>query len=305
MAALPTDDWTSVTDVNDLVPTEHIQSYIEGIDLPINIGTLIVNGGLGMVPGKGYTAHQFARWDDPGLPNPIRAGGATDTVLFMDFTTSSEQLTPVLKGVGFIMPEETTDGTTILGNGLPRAVIRLAMQKIMEYIDLDIMDSAQDAIITEGAAASVPSFALLRSFIDAYLLLELPGMPLFVGNAYFHSQLRSEAATAQSAYAATLVDGPLLSGARSAYRGKYLMVDLWESHNVATEAGGANNFMLSVGPGAHRAIGMVSQRAIRVRTTQGDDMSQRLSVQSVISWSDAIGLTFPGGIQECLADAAA
>ncbi len=305
MAALSDGDWTAISEVTDIVPTEHIQSYIEGIDLPINIGNLIVNGGGGMVPGRGYTTHQFARWADPTFPDPVRAGGATDEVLMMEFSTSSSTLTPVLKGVGFILPEETTDGTTILGNGVPREVLRIAMRKVMEYVDQDILDTVQAATTTVGAAATVPSFELLRTYINAYLLLEQPGMPLFGGNAYFFERLRNEAAVSQSAYMGVLVNGPLLSGQRSAYRGNYLGVDLWESHHIATEAGGANNFMLSVGPDAHRAIGMVAQRAIQARTTQGDNMSRRLSTQTIVSWSDAVGLTFPAGLQECLADAAA
>lgn len=305
MAALTDGDWTAVSEVSDIVPSERIQAYVEGIDLPLNIGNLIVNGGVGMVPGQGYTPHQFARWDDPTFPDPVRAGGATDTVLFMEFSTSSSSLTPVLKGVGFILPEETTDGTTILGNGVPRSVLRLAMQKVMEYIDQDIMDTAQAATNTIGAASSTPSFELLRSYINAYLLREQPGMPLFVGNAYFFERLRNEAATSQSAYVGTLVNGPLLSGQRSAYRGQYLGVDLWESHHVATETGGANNMMLSVGPSAHRTIGMVSQRGIQAKSTQGDTYLPRLSTLTVVSWSDAVGVTYPAGLQECLADAAA
>ena len=109
----------------------------------------------------------------------------------------------------------------------------------------------------------------------------------------------------QSMYSATVVNGPLLTGGRSAFRGNVMGVDLWESHHVSTESGGANNFMTAVGPTAHNAIGMVAQKRIQARTTQGDTYLPRLSALTVVSWSDAIGLTFPDGLQECLADAAA
>jgi hypothetical protein len=300
MAALTDGDWTSLTEVNDIVPTEYIQSAIEGFNLPLNIGNLLVSS----VPGQGYITHQFARWDEPTLPDPVRAGGATDTVLYMDFATSSSTITPVLKGIGFLVPDELLS-STVAGQGVPLNLLELAMRKIMEYKDLDILDSVQAATNTVGTSATVPSFAQFRTYLHAFKLLENDGQPVFVANAYFWELLLNEFSTATSQLSARIVTDVMMSGAKSAYHGTLMGFDMWESHNIATEAGAANNFMMTVGPGANRTIGQVNQRGISVERTRGDTYAPRFTTQYVVGWADGTALLRADGLQECLADAAA
>lgn len=300
MAALTDGDWTDLTEVDDIVPTEHIMDVIEGFNLPINIGNLIVSA----VQGRGYVPHQFARWDEPTLPDPVRAGGRTDTVLYMDFATSSSSLTPVLKGIGFLVPEELLP-STVLGQGVPANLLYAAMRKIMEYQDLDILDSVQAATNTVGSSAIVPSFAQFRTYMHAFNLLENDGQPIFVANAYFWEQLLNEFATATSQFSAKITTPQMMSGGRSSYHGDLMGFDMWRSHNVATEGGAANNFMMTVGGGANRTIGQVRQKGITVVHTQGDTYAPRFVHQYVVGWADATGLLRADGLQECLADAAA
>lgn len=303
MAQLTDGEWTDLTEVDDIVPTEKIMSYVEGFNLPLNIGNLIVS----MVPGQGYVPHQFARWDEPTLVDPLRAAGAgapTDVVLYMDFSTSSSSLTPVLKGIGFKIPEELLP-STVLGQGIPMNLLDIALKKIYEYRDLDVLDSVQAATNTVGTAATVPSFAQFRAYKNAFKLLENEGVPIFVANAYFWDLLEAEFTTATSQFAGRISEQLYTTGAKSAYRGTLMGFDMWESHNVATEGGGANNFMMTVGAGANRVIGQVQQKDITVKVTQGDSSSERLLTQVVVSWADATGLLRADGLQECLADAAA
>lgn len=303
MAQLTGDDWTDLTEVNDIIPTESIMSYVEGFNLPLNIGNLIAS----VVPGRGYVPHQFARWDEPTLPDPLRAAGAgapTDIVLYMDFSTSSSSITPVLKGVGFKIPDELLP-SSVLGAGIPANLLDLAMRKIMEYRDLDVLDSVQAATNTVGTAATIPSFAQFRAYKNAFKLLENEGTPIFVANAYFWDLLEGEFVTGQSQFMARISEQLYTTGAKSAYRGTLMGFDMWESHNIATEAGGANNFMMTVGGGANRVIGQVQERAIRVEVTRGDASTERLLSQVVVSWADGTALLRADGLQECLADAAA
>jgi hypothetical protein len=303
MAQLTDGDWTDLSEVNDIVPTERIMEYVEYFNLPLNIGNLIAS----VVPGRGFVPHQFARWDEPTLPDPLRAAGAgapTDIVLYMDFSTSSTSITPVLKGIGFKIPDELLS-STVLGGGVPANLLDIAMRKIMEYRDLDVLDSVQAATNTVGTAATVPSFAQFRAYKNAFKLLENEGTPIFVANAYFWDLLEGEFTTGQSQFMARISEQLYTTGAKSAYRGTLMGFDMWESHNIATEGGGANNFMMTVGGGANRVIGQVQERAIRVEVTRGDTSTERLLNQVVVSWADATALLRPDGLQECLADAAA
>lgn len=300
MAALSDGDWTAISEVNDIVPTEFIMDAVEGFNLPINIGNLIVSP----VAGRGYAAHQFARWDEPTLPDPVRAGGPTDTVLHMEFSTSSSSITPVLKGVGFLVPDETT-ATTVPQAGVPLSMLEAALRKILEYQDLDVLDSVQAATNTVGSSATVPSFAQFRTYMHAFKLLENDGMPLFVANSYFWELLINEFSTATSQFSAQIVTPQMMSGAKSAYHGSLMGFDMWESHNVATEAGAANNFMMTVGPGANRVIGQVRQKGITVERTRGDTYAPRFTTQWIVGWADGTALLRADGLQECLADAAA
>lgn len=304
MAQLTDGDWTAISEVTHIVPTEHIMDAIEGFDLPINIGNLLASP----VAGRGYTTHQFARWVEPTLPDPLRAAGtgaATDTVLYMDFSTAASTLTPVLKGIGFLVPDELLP-TTIRGQGIPIELLMLAMKKILEYQDQDILDSVQAATTTVGTAATVPSFATFRTYLHNFRSLELDGQPVFVANDYFWQLLLDEFSTATSQFAGRIVlDTNFMSGGKSAYRGTLLGFDMWESHNLGTEAGASNNFMMTTGPGSHRTLTSVIQRGITVQETRGDTYAPRFTTQYVVGWADAHGLTFPAGLQECLADAAA
>lgn len=304
MAQLTDGDWTAISEVTDIVPTERIMATIEGFNLPLNIGNLLASP----VSGQGYITHQFARWTEPTLPDPLRAAGtgaATDTVLYMDFATTSSTLTPVLKGIGFLVPDELLP-STIVGQGIPIELLSLAMKKIMEYKDLDILDSVQAATNTIGSAATVPSFAQFRTYMHNYKLLENDGQPVFVANEYFWELLLNEFSVATSQFAGRMVtDTNFMSGGRSAYRGNLMGFDMWESHNIAVEANAANNFMMSVGGGAHRTLTSVNQRMITVERTRGDTYAPRFTTQYVVGWADAHGLTYPAGLQECLADAAA
>lgn len=300
MAALTDGDWTDLTEVTHIVPSEHISTYIENFNLPLNIGNLLASP----YTGRGYIQHDFARWVEPTLPDPVRAGGATDTVLFMDFSTGVSSLTPVKKGVGFIIPDELLP-STILQTGIPANLLGIALRKIMEYKDLDILDSVQAATQTTGSSATVPSFSTFRSYLHTFKLLENDGQPVFVGNAYFFQLLLDEFTVATSQFAGRVVlEANFMTGGKSAYRGNILGVDLFESHNVATEAGAANNFMMTVG-GEHRTITSVNQQEITVERSRGDTYMPRFSNLVVIGWADAHGLTFPDGLLECLADAAA
>lgn len=303
MAQVTDGEWTDLSEVNDIVPTEKIMRYVEGFNLPLNIGNIIVSA----EPGQGYVPHRFARWDDPTLPDPLRAAGAgapTDIVLYMEFSTSSTSLTPVLKGVGTKIPDELLPSTE-LGAGIPAALIDIMLKKMMQYRDLDVMDSVQAATNTVGTAATVPSFAQFLAYKNAFKLLENDGTPIFVFNAYFADLLEAHFVTATSQFAGRVSEQLYTTGGKSAYRGPLMGFDLWESHNVATEGGGANNFMMTVGSAANRVIGQVQQRQIRFELTRGDASTERLLNQIVASWADATGLLRPDGLLECLADAAA
>lgn len=301
MAALPGGEFIGSADIDDLVPTELIQEVVEAFNLPINIGNLIVSN----VQGRGYVPHQFARWDDPTFPDPVRAGGETDTVARMDMQTSSSSITPVLKGVQIVIPDEPIESQAVApGQGVPLGALLNLSRKTMEFIDLDILDTAQDATNTTGTAATVPSFAHWRECMHDFKDLENDGQVVFVGNHHFWNLMQDEFATAISQFSQQAASRQLMSGNKSAFRGNLMEVDNWDSAHVSEEAGGANNFFMTIGAGANRTIGYVRQRAIRVEVSRGDEMQSRQSTQYTQTWADGVGLLRTDGLLECLAEAA-
>ncbi len=302
MAALGAGEFIGTADVNDIIPTNAIQSVVEGFNLPLNIGLLLVSEAQGL----GYIPHQFARWDNPTFPNPVRAGGETDTVVRMDMATSSSTVTPVLKGIQIVIPDEPIESQVVApGEGIPLGALEQAVRKIMEFVDLDVLDSAQDATNTVGTAVTVPSFAHWRTGLHAFRDLENDGQTVFVGNNHFWALFQNEFTTAISQFSATVPDMMLNAGMRSAFRGQLMGVDNWQSGNVAEEAGGANNFFMTIGSGANRVIGYVRQRQLLTERSRGDEMQSRLSTQWTLSWADGVSLLRTDGLLELLADAAA
>ena len=301
MAALADGDFTSQGEIGDIVPTEFIPNAVEGFNLPINIGHLFVSEQA----GQGYYTHQFGRWADPTFPDPIRAAGETDTLPRIEFATASSTITPVLKGVQMVIPDEPIESQKVSNNqGVPLGTLRHLIRKVMEYIDQDILDTAQAATETVGTAATVPSFAQWRTCMHAYKLLENDGQYAFVGNHYFWEKFTDEFTTATSTFSDRLAPR-VLSGGKSSFRGTMLDFDLFESAHVSEEAGGANNFMIATGAAANKIIGYVNQRRLRVEFSRGDEMQRRQASQWTVSWADGVGLLRTDGLLECLMDAAA
>lgn len=302
MAALAAGDFIGTADVGDIIPTERIDATVEGFNLPINIGNLIVSNKAGM----GYVPHQFARWDDPTFPDPVRAGGETDTVARMDMATSSSSITPVLKGVQLVIPDEPIESQIVSpGQGIPLGALFQLVRKTMEFIDQDILDTAQDATNTEGSAVTVPSFSFWRQCMHSFRNLENEGQPIFVGNPYFIQLLQDDFASGVSQFHSQLTTPLMMTGRKSAFHGSLMGVDVWRSAHVSEEGGGANNFFMAIGAGANRVIGYVRQRGIRTERSRGDEMQSRQSTQWTQTWADGVGLLRTDGLLECLADAAA
>ena len=92
--------------------------------------------------------------------------------------------------------------------------------------------------------------------------------------------------------------------AGSTFHGNYMGVDLWESGNVATEAGAANSFIMQIG-GRHAVLNYVRQRQLRVEFSRGDEMQSRQSNQWTLSWADGYGINRQDEFIEAQFDAAA
>lgn len=301
MAALVAGDFIGTADVNDIIPTEHIQAVVEAFNLPINIGNLIISEEA----GKGYVPHQFARWDDPTFPDPVRAGGETDTAPRMDMATSSSSITPVLKVVQIVIPDEPIESQVVApGQGVPLGALLQLTRKTMEFVDQDILDTAQDATQTVGTALTVPSFEHWRDCMHAFKDLENDGQTIFVGNHHFWNEIQNEFSVAVSQFSRQAATTQMMTGQKSAFRGELMGVDNWDSAHVSIEAGGANNFFMTIGSGANRTVGYIRQRRIMVERSRGDEMQSRQSTQWTQSWADGVGLLRTDGLLECLAAAA-
>jgi hypothetical protein len=307
MAALDDADFTSTAEADDIIPTEHIQPFIEGMNLPMDVGIYLVDA----APGKGYTAHQFARWTTT-MPDPVRAGGETDTVPRMEFATDSGSVTPVLRGIQLVIPDELVESQAEVirqNQGVPAGMIMEAMRHIQDYRDEMILATATAATQIVGNAATVPSFAQFRTCVHSFKSLENDGQPVFVGNHYFYERLIEDFATANSSFATALMmtNPQVMSGGKSSYRGQVMGVDMWQSSNVAVAGGGASNFLMARGPGANRVIGYVNQRQIRIEYARpgSSTMQSRQAHQYTVTWADGAGLLRTDGLQECVMDAAA
>ena len=191
MAALSDGDFTASSEVNDLIPTERVQNVVEGFNLPFTVGRLLVT----VSPGQGYVQHRFSRWDIPTFPDPVRAGGETDTAPRIEFSTSSANVTPVLRCVQVVIPDEPIESQAVdAAQGIPRGALLALVRMVEDYTDSEILELAQGATTTIGSSATVPSLANLRAVIHAYAALEAMGQPVFVGNPYFFELILNEMA---------------------------------------------------------------------------------------------------------------
>lgn len=300
MAALSDGDFTASSEVNDIIPTEHTQDVVEGFNLPYTIGRLFASA----VPGRGYVSHRFARWDTATLPDPVRAGGETDTAPRIEFSTSSSTITPVLRVVQMVIPDEPIESQSVSpSQGIPMGALMNLVDLVEDYTDSALLTLAQGATTTIGSSATLPSLSNLRAVIHAYAALEARGTPAFVGNHYFWSLIQNELATSQAVFNVGVANNAMMT-AGNVYHGSYLGVDMWESGNVATESGAANSFIMQVG-GRHRVMGYVRQRALRVEFSRGDEMQSRQSNQWTLSWADGYGLLRQDEFIEAQFDAAA
>jgi hypothetical protein len=300
MPALPVAEFIGTADVGDIIPTEHIQETVEGFNLPRNIGPLVAS----VVAGRGYIPHVFARWDEPTFPDPVRAGGETDDLPRMDMSTSSSPVTPVLKGFQLLVPDEPIESQGVApGQGIPIGALEHAVLKIEEFVDIDILDTAQAATNTIGSAVIAPSFAHWRAGLFPFRDLENNGQVVFVGSNFFTAGMQDEFTTAVSQFSAA-IPNEMLFADKTQFRGSIMAVDFWQSGNVATEVGANNNFFITVNGGANRTIGYVRQRALRTEVSRGDSMQRKQTTQWTFTWADGVELLREDGLLELLAAAA-
>jgi hypothetical protein len=292
MAALADAAFIASSEVADAIPTEGIAPFIEGINLPPNIGLMIVSG----LPGQGAVPQRVVRWNDVTLPDPVRAGGETDEFLDIDVTATSSDVAPVLKGVKTRIPDEPRAGVAIPGMLPTGALIELA-RHAARYRDRDILDTSLGATNIVGTDATVFDGAQFRTCMNTFITLENTlGIPVFVGGHSAFADLRNDFAEVM-AQAAANVDQRIFDGTNNSYRGNIYGYDLWETGNIAAEGAGDSNFMTMVG--GNVVIGGVILEGVRVESTRGDTSAARALTQYVLRWWDGYDLFRQDGIQEC------
>ncbi len=292
MAALADAAFIASTEVADAIPTEGIAPFVEGINLPPNIGLMLVSG----LPGKGAVPQRVVRWNDVTLPDPVRAGGETDEFLDIDVTATSSDVAPVLKGVRVRIPDEPR--ASVLPPGmLPTGALVELIRHAARYRDQDILDTSLGATNIVGTDTTTFDGAQFRTCMHAYLALEnTRGMSVFVGGHSAFADLRNDFAEVM-AQAAALVDPRIFDGTNNSYRGNIYGYDLWETGNIAAEGAGDSNFMTQVG--GNVTIGGVILEDIRVEVTRGDTSASRALTQYIVRWWDGYDLFRQDGIQEC------
>lgn len=292
MAALADAAHIASSEVADAIPTEGIQPFVEGINLPPNIGLLLVSA----LPGMGAVPQRVVRWNDVTLPDPVRAGGETDQFLDIDVTATSSEVAPVLKGVRVRIPDEPR--RSVLPPGmLPTGAILELVRHAARYRDQDILDTSLGATNIVGTDTTVFDGAQFRTCMNSFITLENQrGMPVFVGGHSAFADLRNDFAEVM-AQAARLIDPRIFDGTANAYRGNIYGFDLWETDHVAAEGAGDSNFMTVVG--GNVVIGGVILEDIIIETTRGDESASRALTQYIIRWWDGYDLFRQDGIQEC------
>lgn len=292
MPALADGVFVGSDEVAGAIPTEGIKPYIEGFNLPPNIGLMIISamGGQGAVPQR------INRWNDVTLPDPVRAGGETDEFLDVEVTSTFSEVTPTLKGVKTRIPDEPRASVAVPGM-IPTGALNELIRHAARYRDQDILDTSLGATNIVGTTATEFTGAQFRTCMNEFLTLDnQAGVPVFVGSRSAFADLRNDFAEVM-AQAARNVDQRIFDGTNNAYRGNIYGYDLWESGNVAVEGAGYSNFMTHVG--GNVGIGGVIQEDIRVEVSRGDESTGRALTMYVIRWWDGYALFRQDAIQEC------
>lgn len=290
MAVLTT--FTSATDVEEVVPTEELSSFVLGYEYARPVGLACAWA----QPGTGSIAVRFPRFGSISVP----AGTKTESDVYTDveIATAENTITPGL--VGFRMPLSSEMTVQSLG-GIPAQVLAQAIDALADRMDSDILSSSTSATNTAGAVTDDYTLSRFRSDLSTYRGLNIPTSPM--GHCLnLHENGAVDLLDSMGSTAAVFAkeDGDTLRiGPNAGYLGNLYGVAVYSSSNTPTDSTGHSGLLTPIGF-RNSGFGIVMSRAPRVIRSFGDDAAVRDVEYYVFSAWYGTGLTAEERCLECL-----
>lgn len=260
MAALST--YTGTTELEEIVPTEEIESYIYGANYPVGVAMQIA---WARNSPAGSVAVKFPRFNAITVP----AGTKTQTDVFTDVSIdmAEESITPGI--VGFRMPI-SHEIIRAANSGVPAGVLDECMIALLNRMDVDLCGASTSASNATGAITDTFTLAKFRSAVAAWKALEVRNSARVAlvldhgpAKALLDSLHESGASMAMSP------GDSLALSSMSGLLGTLHTFAIFEDLNVAAESTGRSNFMTTMGNNGGLALALTEMPT--VYRSNGDD----------------------------------
>ena len=282
------------SEVEELIPTEVIPSFVQGYEFRDRVGMQIAWGR----PGQGSVAVRFPRFNLMGATSGagVPAGTKSESDAFDDvlIDTTESSITPGM--VGFRLPisdEAVLGSSSPAGGAVPAQSLAECLNALSERIDTDILSSSTSATNQEGAVTDTYDLARFRSDLSAWRALDVPPgsmVALTLGHTAANELL--ESMHSSSASLVTSRGDTAQLGAADGLMGTFHGVEIFETGGLPSETTGLSGLLTQVGS-ERSAYGIVLNEMPNIRPTRGDDAEVRAVTYYVVRAWYGTGLTNP------------
>lgn len=285
---------STTTDLEEIIPTEMIDTYVQAVHLPVRVGLAIAWSR----PGKGSIPVRFPRWNAISVPAGTKSEGSDFNAVAP--TTTESSITPGI--VGFEV--ELTDEVMVENvGGVPASLIDSCLEQLANRLDVDVLASSTSANQTTGTITDTFGRDNFAAALAAWRVLEVPQGGMGDALVLDHGPMADLERDMVLAVGTTAGMFAGLMNAANGYKGNVAGVEVFESGNVAAESSGMSNFITKIGMRAS-GLGIVFQELPHVRPPQRATEGERSASTFYVfrAWYGA-GLTNPNRLLEVLSAA--
>lgn len=283
-------DESTTTTLNDFIPSEAINDYIDGYPLAQPLARAVA----WEERGKTTVPFRFPRFDQTAVPagNKTEAADATRVAMAL----SSSEATPLVVAMEIAVTDEISSAQA--HPGLPETLVMEAMRAMRDRIDSDIHAAAAGATSTSGAFTDTLDEDKLLDGVNTFIALDTADGSSLPVCVLGHSSAASLRKSSKLSSASEMVGSSFMDGVAGANRlGVYGGVEVWESGNVATESGGNNNYITM--PGRRMSgLGFVVSEELYAETNRSAEGARAKETYTVFAASYGTVVTHASRITE-------
>jgi|GEM_PF-6514044 len=270
----------STTDVEEVIPTEKINSFIERTNFKPQIAQAIawISAGIGTIPDKQPRINAFTY-------NGVAQTEGNDLQI-LETDTTEESITPGVLGWAFRVSDQAeANASPILG--LSPELILVAVDTLWETINDKFCAASTSATQITGAETDVldvDKFLAAQSAYQALNITSRNGMHA----AVLGSDAMGDLVQSLGGSAASILTNPdfmEMFGPESGYKGTLFGQEIFTTTAVTTTGAGRSNFMTPIGD-QNSGLGIVMSKPPRIEVSRGDLMQLALGTQyTITSWA--------------------